>query len=203
MIAVLFSSLALYSQTDNPKALEFYNSGCNKISGKNYTDAISDFSEALKLDRGFIQAYENRGVAKYYLKNYTGAIDDYSRALEINPDDFNTFGRRGWAKFYLQDFKGAIADFTKALIGPRNRTLYFNIRGEAEYLLKEYKVAINDFSRVIKSGSSDNYQRRKAFYWRGLARFETGENDAGCLDLKKAVELGYTEASDSLRKYCK
>ena len=43
---------------------------------ENYNLAIRDFTEAIRLDSGFVQAYENRGVAKYYLNDYSGAIDN-------------------------------------------------------------------------------------------------------------------------------
>jgi tetratricopeptide (TPR) repeat protein len=180
-----------YSQTENKKALEFYNNGCYKVSKRNYIGAVVDFSEAIKLDAGFIQAYENRGVAKYYLHDYTEAIADYNKALEINPDDYNTYGRRGWAKFRLQDCTGAIDDFTRALEGNKNNISYYNVRGQAKYYLLDYQGAINDFNKVINSWYSDKDQKSKAYYWRALAKIDLGQKESGCQDLSKSGKLGY------------
>jgi tetratricopeptide (TPR) repeat protein len=203
LILLLLMPYAIYSQTDNRKALESYNSGMDKFFKKNYTGAITDFSETIKYDSVFIQAYENRGVAKYYLQDYRGALDDFNKALKINPNDYNTYGRRGWAKFYLQDSRGAIDDFTKAIEGGRNDAQYYNIRGRIKYNLQDYKGAMDDFNRVIKFRAGDKEQRSIAYYWRGLVEIDLGQKDNGCLDLHKADKLGYAKAYDLIEIYCK
>jgi tetratricopeptide (TPR) repeat protein len=203
LISIVLISFAGYSQTNGKKAKEYCKNGCEKVFKKNYTGAIADFSEAIKCDSSFIEAYENRGVAKYYLQDFLGAMTDYNKALEINPNDYNTHGRRGWAKFYLKDFLGAIADFNKAIEGNPDNTLYYNIRGQAKFQLQDYKGAIDDFDTVIKSWSGEKYQKSKAFYWRGLAKIDLGQKDSGCLDLNKAGKLGYADAYEAVKGYCK
>jgi len=203
IIAVLLMSIPGFSQSNNKKAMEYYDNGCDKVFKKDYTGAIADFSEAIKRDSGFIQAYENRGVAKFYLKDNRGAFADYTRALRINPNDYNTHGRRGWAEFYLQEYREAIADFTKAIEGGRNGEQYYNIRGQAKYYLQDYNGAIADFNRVIKSWSGEKYQKSKALYWRGLSKINLGQKDNGCLDLGKAADMGYSEANEAIQKHCK
>lgn len=203
LLALFLLASQPHSQTNDKQAKEYYDNGCDKILKKNYAAAIADFTEAIKCDSGFIQAYENRGVAKFYLKEFVGAIADYTKALEINPNDYNTLGRRGYAEFYLHQYKEAIADFTKALKGSRNNNQYYNIRGQSKYYIQDYKGAITDFNRVIKTWSGEEYQKGKAFYWRGLAEIEMGEKDSGCLDLNKAAVMGYMAAYEELKKYCK
>jgi len=195
-------SRIVYSQTDDKKAMEYYDNGIDNVFKKNYTLAIDYFSDAIKRDSGFIQAYENRGVAKYYLHDHRGAIADYNKALEINPYDYNTIGRRGWAKFSLQDYRGAIADFTKAIEGTRDEAQYYNIRGQAKYRLQDFEGAIADFSRVIKSWSGGKDQKSKAFFWRGLVKIDLGQKESGCLDLSKAASLGYAMAYELKDIYC-
>ena len=197
----MFMSFDGYSQTRDSKAKEYYAKGVDKVLKKNYTGAITDFTQAIRHDTGFIQAYENRGVAKYYLKDYEGAISDYTKALRINPNDFNTLGRRGWAEFHLQKYTEAIADFTKAIEGSRDRS-YYNIRGQAEYHLQDYLGAISDFTVVIKSWESEKDQKTTAYYWRGLAKIELGHKDNGCADLRKAAESRFPGAYEAVGKYC-
>jgi tetratricopeptide (TPR) repeat protein len=194
VIGVLLISFVGYSQTKDKKAKEYYDNGCDKVLKKNFTGAIADFSEAIKLDSGFIQAYENRGVAKFYLRDNRAAIADYTKALKINPNDYNTHGRRGWAEFYLQEYSEAIADFTKAIEGNGNNIHYYNIRGEAKFYLRDYEGAISDFDRVTRSWSGEKDQRSKAFYLRGQAKIEIGQKESGLLDLSKAGKLGYPDA---------
>ena len=203
IFAVLLIPFAGYSQTKDKKAREYYDNGCDKVSRKNFTGAIDDFSEAIKRDSGFIQAYENRGVAKFYIRDFRGAVGDYSKALEIDPDDYNTHGRRGWAEFNLQEYMEAISDFTKAMKGTKDDTHYHNIRGQAKYYLRDYKGAIADFNYVIRSWTGEKVQKSETFYWRGLAKINLGEKDNGCLDLSKAAASGYSAAEEAIQKYCK
>jgi tetratricopeptide (TPR) repeat protein len=203
VISILLIPSAVYSQTNDKNALEAYNKGMDKFFKKNYMGAIFDFSEAIRRDSGFIQAYENRGVAKYYLNDYREAIGDFNKALEINPNDYNTYGRRGWAKYHLQDCKGAIADFTKAIEGGRNEPQYYNVRGQAKYYLHEYNGAITDFNKVINSWTGEKEQRAQAFYWRGLVNIDLGQKENACIDFNKARKLGYEKAYEIIEVYCK
>lgn len=195
-------SLAGYSQTNDKQAKEYYDNGCDKVFKKNYHGAIIDFTEAIKRDSGFIQAYENRGVAKFYLKDNSGAITDYTKALKINPNDYNTHGRRGWAEFCIKEYGEAIADFSKALERNRDNAHYYNIRGQAKYYLNDFEGAISDFDRAIRFWAGDKYQKSIAYYWRGVTKIDLSQKDSGCLDLKKSADLGYAEAIEALKKYC-
>ena len=203
IMAILLMSFEGKSQTRDGKAKESYLKGVENVSRKNYAEAISDFTKAIRRDTGFIQAYENRGVVKYYLKDYEGAISDYTKALAINPDDFNTHGRRGWAEFYLQQYREAIADFTKAIEGNRNSLQYHNARGQSEYYLRDFLGAISDFTIVIKSWEGEKYQKAIAYYWRGLAKIELGHKENGCADLRKAAESRYPGAYEAVQEYCR
>lgn len=201
-LLVVLLHFVVSAQTVDPEALEYYTNGCYKVYIKKYKEAVDDFSEALKRDTGFIQAYENRGVAKYYLEDYYGAIEDFTIALEINPEDFNTYGRRGWARFRLQDCRGAIEDFTKALEGDQGDAEYYTVRGEAKYFLQDYQGAIADFSKVVRFATGTRDQRAEALYWRGLAEIDSGHKSNGCLDFNKAVKLGSSKALSLQTVYC-
>ncbi|MDR2808249.1 MAG: tetratricopeptide repeat protein, partial [Spirochaetaceae bacterium] len=50
---------------------------------KEYTNAITDLNEALKLDPNFAFAYFNRGSAYNSKSNYDHAIADYNEALRL------------------------------------------------------------------------------------------------------------------------
>jgi len=196
LISLLSACAGVVAQTASKEALEYFNSGTNKVSRKDYYGAVADFSEAVKLDSAFLQAYENRGVAKYYLKNYKGAVSDYNKALEINPDDYNTFGRRGYAKFSLQDCMGAIDDFTKAIEGNRDDPRYYVARGRAKHQIQDYQGAIDDFNWVIKYWASGKYEKSRALYWRALVKIDLGQKESACTDLERSVKLGYAMANE-------
>lgn len=185
-----------YCQSENIRALQYYNRAMNKILRKDNRGAITDFTEAIRLDSGFIEAYENRGVTRYYLEDFSGALEDYDRALDINPDDYNTCIRRGWAKFRLNDFTGAMADFNRAIEGNPDNPDYYNTRGELKYRLQDYPGAIADFNKVIYAWYSGRKPRSEAYFWRGLVRIDIEDRHGGCADLDRSAKMGYTKAKE-------
>jgi tetratricopeptide (TPR) repeat protein len=203
VIAFLIMSLGVSGQTRSSKAKEYYDNACRKIIENNYTGAIEDFTKAIRLDTGFLQAYENRGVAKYYLNDHSGAVDDFTKALKINPNDFSTLGRRAWAEFHLQEYREAIADFSRSIDGnKRNLSSYFG-KGQSEYYTQDYLGAISDFTVVIKIWSEDKEMKARAYYLRGMSKIDLQLKDNGCQDLRKAGEMGYPGASEAVEKYCR
>jgi tetratricopeptide (TPR) repeat protein len=200
---VFLIAATLSGQTYDKKAFQWYRDGIARYLGKDYNAAIADFTKAIKLDSGFIQAWENRGVSKFYLEDFTGAVQDYNRALEINPDDYKTYGRRAWAKYNLEDLRGAIDDFSKAIEGNLNAADYHIGRGKAKFKLKDYKGAMADFNKVVRFSYGDRNQRKEAFFWRGITKIDLGQRTSGCFDLKKSREMGYDKAFYVYDLYCK
>ncbi len=52
---------------------------------KNYPEAINYFSQSIKSDSTFVNAYFNRGLTYERMNNFNSAIADYKKTLQINP----------------------------------------------------------------------------------------------------------------------
>jgi tetratricopeptide (TPR) repeat protein len=85
-----------------------------------YDRAISDFTEAIKLEPNFPSAFDSRGMAWDDKAEYDRAISDYNEAIEIQPEYADAFFNRGLARSHKNDKDRAIADFRRAyyLFGP-------------------------------------------------------------------------------------
>ena len=68
---------------ENIKQLIFLNNGLARNSLKDFETAISDFTEAIKLDENFADAYQNRAVSNMCLENFNDALKDAEKALEL------------------------------------------------------------------------------------------------------------------------
>ena len=66
-----------------------------------------------------------------------------------------------------------------------------------KYTLSDLTGSIKDLNKAIEL-KPDHFE---AYYMRGLTKICLDLND-GCLDLRKAVELGYIEANYAIEKYC-
>lgn len=189
-------------QTADREALAYYNHGVYLVGKKQFAVAVMNFTEAIRKDSLFLQAYENRGVARYYLNDPAGAIADYDKALKINPNDYSTYGRRGWAKYQLQQYSESISDFDIAIEGKRDNAGYYVIRGQAKFKIQDYEGAIQDFNMVIKSWNATRDHKRKALFWRAMVKIELGQKESACIDFGESDRLGLEMARELYDIYC-
>ena len=173
--------------------------GYTKIYIKDYNGAIDDCTKAIEINSKSEGAYDCRAFAKLRNNDSLGALSDYNKAININPKDELAFWSRGGIKESLKDYNGAIEDFTKAIeINPNVAGIYYG-RGftKGNYNL-DYNDAIVDYSKAIEIDP----KYAEAYLARGLAKIKLENKEDGCLDIKKASELGYTEADGFLKLYC-
>jgi tetratricopeptide (TPR) repeat protein len=163
----------------------FINRGVDKLDAEDYKGAISDFTEAIKINPKDGVAYFNRGLAKDYLEDYKGAISDYTEAIKINPKDGDAYFNRGVAKGSLEDYKGAISDYTEAIkINPKDGDAYYNI-GVAKESLEDYKGAISDYTQAIKF----NRNYGDAYWNRGLLKQKLKDIKGAVDDMNRALKI--------------
>jgi len=156
-------------------AKPYYEKGVRNYNAKNYNQAILDFTEAIRINPNYAEAYNNRGIAYFYLddkyneKNYNLATLDFTEAIRINPNYAEAYNNRGKASDYIWNPSyNAVADFTQAIrINPKYAEAYFNRGREYSNFMKgtiyDKNKAIIDFTEAIRI--NPNYA--EAYYWRG------------------------------------
>jgi len=94
------------------------------LIGRGYTlmvkgladQAISNFNEAIRLDRENASAYNHRGLAYRKKGENKRAIQDYTAAITLNPVYALAYNNRGYVYESLGQRDKAIADFNRALL---------------------------------------------------------------------------------------
>lgn len=168
-----------------PKADDFYIQAHQKYREKNYQGAIADYSQAIKLNPKYAEAYYYRGLTRFELGDIEGAIADYKNALKINPQ---------LGTVSLLDLQGQIAEYNAAIKkNPHDADAYYN-RGLVRAELRDLKGAIADFNSAIKIQPQD----ADLYYHRGLTRRELGDKQQAIADLKKAAELFQKQGNTQL-----
>ena len=95
--------------------------------------ALSDFSEAIKLDPKHARALSNRCWTQAIIgAELKRALADCNESLRLNNKDDNTFDSRGFTYLKLGDWERAIADYDKALSFYRRRAWSLYGRGWAK-----------------------------------------------------------------------
>ncbi|QLH33044.1 MAG: tetratricopeptide repeat protein [Cyclobacteriaceae bacterium] len=102
-------------------------------------------------------------------------------------------------KHTLEDYDGAIADYTKAIELDDTNPTYYDNRAWSKTEKENYAGAIEDYTASIELYPSDP----ETYYQRGLVKLLMNNNYDGCLDLKRADEMGLPDAKAAIRKNCK
>ena len=74
------------TETTENQAVAYYNRGLAYENKNDYTRAIADFSEAIRLDPNDAEAYFYRGLDKARIGDKAGSEADIAEAKRINPN---------------------------------------------------------------------------------------------------------------------
>lgn len=87
----------------------------DKMQAGNYTGALRDYNEALRLDTTEPTYFLNRGLVNEKLQRYTAAYEDYTRALQLDERFEKAWLNRGNVLMRQHLYKEALDDYTSAL----------------------------------------------------------------------------------------
>ena len=80
-----------------------------------FTSAMADMNEAIRLDPNFAPAYVTRGRLSYMLGNNPAALEDFTKSIKLDADGTNAYFNRGVAYYFVGGRTAdAMADFKKA-----------------------------------------------------------------------------------------
>ncbi len=96
------------------KAIEAYQLGADYLESKNVDNALVAFSEAIRLDPKFAQAYNGRGVAFALKDDLEKALADFCEAIRLDGSDAEFYRSRGYIYEQLGEQDKAQADYAKA-----------------------------------------------------------------------------------------
>ncbi len=98
------------------KAKDAFVRGNVHYDAERYSEGLKEFSEAIRLNPNFANAYFNRALCYWMLDNYDDTIADCSKVLELNKVDGNAHLQRGEAYAQKGEHDKAIGDFTSASV---------------------------------------------------------------------------------------
>jgi len=181
------------------------------------TEALKDYTEAIKIDSLFLPAYFSRALLKDDFGDFIGAIKDYDFIIS-NDEGTKTwrnylmatvYNNKGYGLVNLGKYKQALPVINRAIeLGP-DESYIWGSRGVLYYKTQQYKKCIADMTKALdllnekKNKAQDITMGQEKYYYRGLAKIKTGEKKGGCEDLSKAGELGMTGAYDDIKRYCR
>lgn len=98
-----------------PSAEVYNDRGIAYFDKREWQKAIDDYTEAIRLDRNFGDAFNNRAWTQYTRGRASLALADANRAVELLPNKAYTWDTRGHINEALKNRGAAIRDYRKAL----------------------------------------------------------------------------------------
>jgi tetratricopeptide (TPR) repeat protein len=167
-----------------------YEHGSKSYGERRYDIAIASFTEAIKHNSQYVDAYIYRGLVRYDKGDVEGAIADYNEAIRLNPLDATTYNNRGAARAAKGDNDGAFADYDEAIrLNPNHSTAYVG-RGLTRRAKGDKDGAFADYNEAIRL----NPQDADAFTSRGNVSYIKGDLGSAIADYNEAIRLNPNHA---------
>jgi lipoprotein NlpI len=149
----------------------------------NLDRAVSDYSEAIKINPKLKETYRNRCIAHHRRGDYDHAISDCSEAIRLDPRDARIYNDRSNIYHDKGEFDHSIADLDAAI--KFDPTYVFAYRNRAIRYLekKEYDRAITDLNQAIQIDSG----YAAAYVNRGQAFEAKGDRDQALASFRSAL----------------
>ena len=165
--------------------------GLTKARNRDFDGAIAEYSEAIRLDPTFAEAFRNRGLAERNKGDVDDALRDLSQAIALNPRYAAALYDRGLVYFRKREFDRAIEDYSRVLaIDPTSANAYDN-RGLAKTDKGDVDGGIADLTTAITLDP----RSARAYNNRGYARSKKKEYAAAIADCDQAIKLNPTYAA--------
>jgi serine/threonine-protein kinase len=147
--------------------------------------ALADFTKALAIDAGCLEAWNNRGAVRHLLGDPAGALADFDRALEIRPDYAEAYNNRGIIRHALGELTGALADFDRALeLLPCYAEAVGN-RATTRHVLGDWSGALADYDQAL----GINPDHADAYFGRASLRHALGDLAGALADYDQVLRL--------------
>jgi len=193
---------------DNSELGELYLlRGTFKYGLSKHQAAVRDFNRFNILSPNSEIVYEVRGFAYFQLGMLDSALVDFTLAIESDPTAIHLYNNRGFV--YLLQEKYALAgnDLLKvAENSPDERLKAYALNNIAycQYQLGDYELAMQYNKASLDKAPLNSYAYRN----KGLILIATDQQEAACIALQKAIDLGFTaqygtEVEELLAKHCK
>ena len=121
--------------------------------------AVRAYTQAIKMNPGYADAYSNRGISYTELEEFRPAVRDFSMAIRLNPGEAKYYFNRGIVYGKCEEYRLAMVDFDKAIaINNQYAAAYFWL-GIIQSMYGDAKIG----REKVKVSASLGYERAQTY----------------------------------------
>jgi len=150
-LLICFTSIS-YGQN----AKKYSKDGFKNIKDKQYSEAITNFNTALRINPNLIEAYTGRGTAFEATGKYEEALQDYEKAITYDVMNADLNYSAGNVLYYLGEYAKALEKFEKAIQNDAKYELAYAKSALINYDEKNWDLAIGNWKKAIGTYNSKN-----------------------------------------------
>ncbi|RCJ42235.1 hypothetical protein A6770_08475 [Nostoc minutum NIES-26] len=115
-----------------------------------YSKALEDLTEAIKLASDEAEYLSDRGKTYRLMQRYEEALQDFDRAIELSPQYNRAITNRGLTYKAMERYQEALQDYDRAIeLNPKYDWAIAH-RGKTYRSMERYQEALQDFDCAIK-----------------------------------------------------
>ena len=119
----------------NQKLTKMLAKGSDLVNNKKFEDAIEIFTQVIKLDPSWAEAWNKRATALYLIGEFQKSQNDINKVLELEKRHFGALAGQGLVNIELKNYEKAILSYQKA------KEIYPTMKSP-EIMIKQLKILI-------------------------------------------------------------
>ena len=190
----IFFSLCLCVTTYYIQAQQdtlLYKQGKEQLDKKNYKKAIDCFTQAIGLNKKYVEAYYKRGDCFYEQKKPKKALKDYNMTIYLKPKDSDNYCAAGVVYAMMNNKEEAMMNYNKAIKYDSLNAAAWNCRASIFAESQECIKAEHDYLKAIKYGKKEEI----GLYYTNLGEMylEMKRYKNAIVELTHAIELNWPD----------
>jgi tetratricopeptide (TPR) repeat protein len=161
-IQIIFLSLicisavfSLHIYAEKPTAKTFVQIGLQNYENAEYSEAIDEFKQAIKLKPNYAAAHYHMGNAYFGLRRYDEALESYRKAVQINSEYTDAHFALGVLASMLSEYDESVASLKKAIkLNPKHSRACFSL-GDVYSELENHEEAVKYYKKAVQLKPKD------------------------------------------------
>lgn len=165
--------------------------GNHYFGQQDYTQAIEQYTKAIKINPDFSQPYNQLGYADRFLENYSEAEKAFKKYIELIPDDPNPYDSYAELLMKMGKFDKSIEHYQKALVlDPHFVASHIGIATNLNFKGR-HADARKQLMKLYDIARSDN-ERRAAHFAATVSYVDEGKMDKALEELNRQYAIAQT-----------